>query len=205
VTATGTYDPAQTLLLPGREMGQESGYAVVTPLLAADGTVTPVLRGWVADPSDPGTTPPDGEVSLRGIVQPLETDADAAVDARGPLPDGQLPALTSVALFSTYPYSPGELRQAQIVVTDEQPTTAAAPARVPVAEAAPRPVGVSAWRHLSYAWQWWLFAGAAVVFWAAFVRAGVREERERRDQQAGSEAVPVGPGDPAEASHQGLP
>lgn len=178
VTTSGVYDATQTLLLPGRQLDGEAGWHVVTPLVARDGSITPVLRGWVGDPNDPGIVPPEGEVQVRGSVQALETDQDAAVDPTVALPDGELAALTSVALFRTYPYPPATVRQAQVVLIDEQPTSAAAPALVPAGEAAPRPVGVSAWRHLSYAWQWWLFAAAAVVFWGAFVRAGIREQRE---------------------------
>lgn len=177
VTASGTYDGSQTLLLPGRELDGRQGWLVVTPLLDDAGVVTPVLRGWVDDPADPAVAAPSVEVTIRGSVQALETDRDAAVDPGGALPDGQLAALTSVALFRLYPYSPSSIRQAQVVLIEEQPTSAAAPALVPVSDAAPRPVGVSAWRHLSYAWQWWLFAAAAVVFWGAFVRAGIRDER----------------------------
>ena len=192
VTTEGAYDAARTVLLPGRELAGDLGYTIVTPLVAPDGTVTPVLRGWVADVDSPRVPPPPGEVSLRGVVQPLEVDADAAVDPTVPLPPGQLPALTSVAVFRTYPYPPETIRQAQVVVSEEQPAQVAAPTRVPVDEAAPRPVGVSAWRHLSYAWQWWLFAVAAVAFWAAFVRSGIRDERAAASQ---SDAP----------SHQGLP
>ncbi len=199
VTLTGTYDGAQTLLLVGREKDSEAGWYVVTPLVSADGSVTPVLRGWVDAPDDPAVTAPGGEVSVRGLVQPLETDAEAAVDPTQPLPDPQAAALTSVVLFQSWPYPPASIRQAQVVLTDEQPAPAVAPEPVPAAEAAPRPVGVSAWRHLSYAWQWWLFAAAAVVFWGAFVRAGIRDERAARTVQDAQSSQA------SDRSHQGLP
>lgn len=202
VEATGTYDSENTLLLPGRELDGRSGYVVVTPLVADDGTVTPVLRGWVDDPSTPSVAAPRGVVEIEGSVQALETDAAAAVDPTLALPQGQLPALTSVALFSTWPYPPADLRQAQVVLTAEQPSTAAPPVLVPPVDAAPPPVGVSAWRHLSYAWQWWLFAVAAVVFWGAFVRAGIREQREQQDAPGHAGHEPDRP--PQESSHQGL-
>ena len=190
VTASGRYDDTQTLLLPGRELDGQTGWHVVTPLVGSDGSVTPVLRGWVSDPGDPGVVAPRGEVAVRGSVQALETDQDAAVDPTLALDPNELAALTSVALFRTYPYPPATLRQAQVVLTDEQPPSTDAPALVPVAEAAPRPVGVSAWRHLSYAWQWWLFAAAAVVFWGAFVRAGYREQQESARPAAQSPTQP---------------
>ena len=198
VQASGTYDPAGTVLLPGREQDGTDGYYVVTPLVADDGVVTPVLRGWVATADDPAVVPPDGIVSIEGSVQALETDADAAVDPTQPVPDGQMAALTSVGLFRTWPYSPSLVRQAQIVLANEQPTATPAPQIVAVEQAAPSPVGVSAWRHLSYAWQWWLFAAAAVVFWGAFVRNGLREQRA-----AQAEAGTAEPGT-AEPNHHGL-
>lgn len=178
VTATGTYDDTQTLLLPGRELDGVIGWYVVTPLVDADGSVTPVLRGWVADRLDPAVQAPPGQVAIRGSVQALETDGDAAVDPSAVFGEDEVAALTSVALFRTYPYPPSLIRQAQVVLTEQQPAATPAPTPVPVTDAAPRPLGVSAWRHLSYAWQWWLFAAAAVVFWGAFVRAGLREQKQ---------------------------
>lgn len=189
VTASGVYDATQTLLLPGRELDGEPGWLVVTPLVGTDGSITPVLRGWVGDRADPGVAPPRGEVQVRGSVQALETDQDATLDPSVALADDELAALTSVALFRTYPYPPATVRQAQVVLIEEQPRAADTPRLVPVAEAAPRPVGVSAWRHLSYAWQWWLFAAAAVVFWGAFVRAGIRDQRADQHTQRDAQTV----------------
>ncbi len=185
VTVSGRYDPRATLLLPGREMDGRTGWYVVTPMVSDDRTVTPVLRGWVADRSDPAVEPPPGGVDVTGSVQALESDADAAPVQVGALGPDEVAALTSVALFRTYPYPPATVRQMLLVLTDEQPSSAVAPQRVPVGEAAASPVGVSAWRHLSYAWQWWLFAAAAVAFWVAFVRSGYRDEK--------AHAAPVAP------------
>jgi cytochrome oxidase assembly protein ShyY1 len=208
VQASGTYDPAGTVLLPGREQAGADGYYVVTPLVADDGVVTPVLRGWVATPDDPAVVPPEGIVRVEGSVQALETDADAAVDPTQPVPDGQMAALTSVGLFRTWPYSPSLVRQAQVVLANEmslgeQPAGTPAPQIVPVEQAAPAPVGISAWRHLSYAWQWWLFAAAAVVFWGAFVRNGLREQRAAHQEDGAADAGAAGRG-PAEPNHHGL-
>jgi cytochrome oxidase assembly protein ShyY1 len=203
VQASGTYDASGTVLLPGREQDGAPGYYVVTPLVADDGVVTPVLRGWVASEDDPALVPPGGTVTIEGSVQALETDADATVDPTRPLPEGQMAALTSVGLFRTWPYSPSLVRQAQVVLASEQPVGGPTPEVVPVEQAAPAPVGVSAWRHLSYAWQWWLFAAAAVVFWAAFVRNGLREQRAA---QAGGATADPGEAEAgtAEPNHHGL-
>lgn len=189
-TATGRYDPEATLLLPGRELDGRDGYHVVTPLLDGAGVATPVVRGWVATPDDPAADPPPGPVEVVGVVTGTESDRDAASDPRQQLPDGQVPALTTPVLFTSYPYPPGQVRQALVVAVTEQPTPAATPERVPALEAVSPPGGVSAWRHLSYAWQWWLFAAAAIVFWVAFVRAGVRDRRPARAGDAADTPAP---------------
>jgi cytochrome oxidase assembly protein ShyY1 len=193
VTVSGRYDAAATLLVPGRELDGRTGWHVMTPLISDDETVTPVLRGWVADRSDPAVVPPADVVDVTGSVQALETDADASPRQESVLAADEVPALTSVALFRTLPYPPATVRQTQLVLTDEQPSSAQAPELVPVEQAAPRQVGVSAWRHLSYAWQWWLFAGAAVVFWGAFVRSGYREENAQPAHHA--DAAPLAASD----------
>ena len=194
VATAGRYDPAETLLLPGREIDGQPGWFVVTPLVDDAGAVTPVLRGWVDDPASTAADAPGGTLAVTGIVAALETDADAAVDARTALPAGQVPALTAPTVFREYGYPPALVRQMLLVATEETPEPAAAPQPVALDEVAPQPSGISAWRHLSYAWQWWLFAAAAVVFWGAFVRAGFREHRQDQDGA-----------DPDSRSHHGLP
>lgn len=196
VETAGRYDPAETLLLPGRELDGQIGWFVVTPLVDDTGAVTPVLRGWVDDPGSPATDAPGGALAVTGVVAALETDADAAVDARTALPDGQVPALTAPTVFREYGYPPAQVRQMLLVAADETPEPAAAPQRATLDQVAPEPSGISAWRHLSYAWQWWLFGAAAVVFWGAFVRAGFRERRDERGQQVAppDEPSPTHPG-----------
>jgi cytochrome oxidase assembly protein ShyY1 len=190
-TATGTYDPDATLLLPGRTLDGATGWYVVTPLLDDAGVATPVLRGWVASDDAAAVEPPTGTVTVTGVVTAPESADDAAVPASTALPEGQVAALTTTVLFTGFPYPPGDIRQAVVVAVDESRTPATAPDRVPVAQAAPAAGGVSAWRHLSYAWQWWLFAAAAIAFWVAFVRAGVRERRDERAAAALDVAEPT--------------
>jgi cytochrome oxidase assembly protein ShyY1 len=180
VTVSGRYRADATLLLPGRVLDGREGWYLVTPVVDDTGAATPVLRGWVPAVDDAAVVAPAGDVQVTGVITATETDAAAAVDPRVPLPDGQAAVLSSTVLFQTYPVPPGDLRQTIVVAVDEQPVPVVAPSRVPVEQAVPEPAGVAAWRHLSYAWQWWLFGVAAVVFWVAFVRAGVRDHRGER-------------------------
>ena len=47
VTATGTYDPRDEVVLAGRTRRDNPGNAVLTPLVLADGRTIIVNRGWV--------------------------------------------------------------------------------------------------------------------------------------------------------------
>ena len=129
VTAVGRYDEANRLLVPGRRHGSKDGYWVVTPLKTADG-VLPVNRGWVATPDDPAVEAPTAEVTVRGVLQPSESQGDSRVDPLAALPDGQIAYLATVQLLDVLRYSPDELYDGYAVMLSEQPAAAAAPAPV---------------------------------------------------------------------------
>ncbi len=183
-SADGEYDASATLLLPGRTLEGRTGYYVVTPLVDDAGVATPVLRGWVERPDAAAVQPPAGPVTVIGVVSATESEDDATVGPRESLPAGQVPALTTPVLFTSYPFPPADVRQALVVAARESPEPAPAPERVPVTLASSDTGVVSAWRHLSYASQWWLFAAAAIGFWVAFVRAGARERADGRPEPA---------------------
>jgi cytochrome oxidase assembly protein ShyY1 len=75
VTATGTYDVADSLVVRYRTREGEPGVDVVVPLVTADGTALVVDRGWVAtddphfDAADDAPAPPSGEVTITGWVR----------------------------------------------------------------------------------------------------------------------------------------
>jgi cytochrome oxidase assembly protein ShyY1 len=172
------------LLVPDRPGpdGAGTGTLVVAALTLPDGATVPVVRGWAPASTAVAPWPTGATVAVEGIVTPFEQDADATGDPLAVLPDGQVAALTGPALFRTLPVDPATLVQALVVATEETVVggTAASPdaALVPVPpDATPDSDGVSPWRHWSYAAQWWLFAGAAVVFWASMLRSGWRDHR----------------------------
>lgn len=85
VTATGRYDPANTVLVRGRTVDSRVGFEVLTPLVLADGTALLVDQGWI--PPAPGgaataqpTVPavPTGDVTVVGRVHETESGARAA-------------------------------------------------------------------------------------------------------------------------------
>ena len=175
VRATGTWDADGQLLVPGRTHGGRTGSLVVTPLRTEQG-VLPVVRGWVADGSAPAA-PAGGEVTVTGVVQQSETEADAAVSPAG-LPPGQVAYVATVALLERLPDDPDELYDGYVVLRSQDPADPAAPARVAAdGREGSSGDGVSRWRNLAYGLQWWLFAGAAVFFWGAVIRRAALESR----------------------------
>jgi cytochrome oxidase assembly protein ShyY1 len=86
-----------------------------------------------------------------------------------------------LTLLEAWPYRSAEVFDGYVVRSAESPRPAVAPTRV---AAAPPSGGVSRWRNLAYALQWWLFAGAAVFFWAAVIRRAAVERRTERSDTA---------------------
>jgi cytochrome oxidase assembly protein ShyY1 len=175
VIASGRYDADAQLFVPRRELDDRAGFLVVTPLVTDTGAAMPVNRGWVPAVSVASVRPPGGAITVTGVLQPSESDRDSRVDAFAQLPAGQVPFIATGDLVGRLPYGPDKLYDGYLVLTDESPAPAAAPA--PVEPRTFRPGGVSPWRNLSYGLQWYVFAAAAVAFWAVTVRAAVRDRR----------------------------
>ncbi len=185
VRAEGSWDGSGQRLVPDRERNGRSGVLVVTPLRTSAG-VLPVLRGWAPGPRA-AAAPPAGTVTVTGFLQRSETEADATVI--GPPTADELPYVATVTVLEALPYTADELYDGFVVLTGEQPAAAGAPLLVePRERQAPPSGGVGRWRNLAYGVQWWVFALAAVVFWASVIR---RAEQERR--RPPPDDVPRGP------------
>ncbi|MCB7137283.1 SURF1 family cytochrome oxidase biogenesis protein [Cellulosimicrobium marinum] len=181
VTLEGRYEPDGTVLLRNRPVGGSPGFHVLVPFVtdptpgAPDGLVVVVDRGFVplgtdavtpGDVPDPPTGTVEATVTLRadepasdrdapaGQVQAISTDQVLAAGAEG----GDWAAGRTVGAY-------GQLR-------DE------VPAPDVVLEALPKP-DTDPGSHLSYAFQWGVFAlGAVAGFWL-LVR---RDRRDRRGE-----------------------
>jgi cytochrome oxidase assembly protein ShyY1 len=80
VTAEGVYAADRQLLVadrradvdaPGGKVSRDDGYWVLTPLRLDDGTLMPVVRGWVARSDDPAVAAePQGRVTVSGRLRP---------------------------------------------------------------------------------------------------------------------------------------
>lgn len=189
VRVTGEYVAADTALVPGRELAGRDGSWVVTALRvpAADGTsgaLLPVVRGWVpAGASAPA--PPAGVVALTGRLQVSE-------EPRGVGPDGRLLAVSSADLVNLWQ---PPLYTGFLIAADAEPPLTPVPS--------PAPQRLLDLQNLSYAFQWWLFAAFAVLFWVKVVRDRHRAELEDaawEDEQRAREQDPA-PAPPHSAPH----
>ena len=196
VTADGTWEGGSQVTVPGRERDGRRGALVVTPLRTARGIV-PVVRGWV--PAGAGApAPPGGRVTVRGVLQRSETEADATtvVPADGEV--GYVATVTLLAAPEYAAYDPDRLYDGFVVLRSARPAlTGDAPALVAADRRGDDGSGqVGAWRNLAYAVQWWLFAAFAVFFWAVVLRRAAKEEREDQPEQPPGPptAGPRGPG-----------
>ena len=173
VTATGSYRPADQVLITDRRLGEQTGFWVVDALvLDDDGAVLPVLRGFVPDAAA-APAPPAGRIQVTGALAVGEPSPDQPAA----LPPGQLQRLNMATLVNLWP---GDLYNAFVFASAEAPATGAAAlggvddtlTSPGLSRVSPPPAasGQLSWRNLGYALQWWFFAGFALYMWWRMVR-----------------------------------
>jgi cytochrome oxidase assembly protein ShyY1 len=164
--------------------------------------VVPVVRGWVpARTAVPA--PPDGPVTVRGVLQRSETEADATTVVPAVPRKGEVDYVATVTLLAATAYDPDQLYDGFVVLRSTEPPVAgdpAAPALVAADRGGDDGAGqVGRWRNLAYAVQWWLFAAAAVFFWAVVLRRAAQEAQEQPAGPPPAGPPPAGPGAPGAA------
>ena len=175
--AEGRYDPRHEVLLFGRALDGRPGSHVLTPLLLPDGRALVVDRGWVPldveeAPVD-RAAPPAGEVRVEGILLPPESEDPAA------LAGTRMDRVSLTALSRRLPYA---LLPLYLELRRQEPPPGPLPRPAPPPELSEGP-------HLSYAVQWFLFAGVAVGVYVALLR---RELRGAPTDAAGAAGRPTG-------------
>jgi cytochrome oxidase assembly protein ShyY1 len=196
--ATGRYDTAHPLLVPDRRIDGQRGFYVLTLLRTETGPALPVVRGWLPGDADPERVPapPEGEVTVTGVLQVSETEGSPGVHAAGGLPEGRLGMVSAAALVNVVPY---DVRDAWITVQDAE-----GPLR-PVPPVAPAGTGLDldAFQNLGYTAEWFAFVGFLLFMWFRFFR---RDVELARDAALGLTAEdPGGPGDPVTAGERAGP
>lgn len=170
VTATGTYDTADTVIVRYRTRDGASGIDVVVPLVTSDGTALLVDRGWTAaDNKGAGPEdvppPPDGEVTVQGWVRSDAEGDSTAVD------DHSTRAISSERIG-------GELGRTvyggfvELKTEDGRPATGLEPVELPELNNGP---------HFFYGLQWWFF-GVLAAFGFCYLAFDEWRSRQRGEQ-----------------------
>jgi surfeit locus 1 family protein len=184
VTAVGTYDDGETVVVRNRTQDGVAGAWLVTPLELADGRRVGVLRGFVPlgdDGTPMAADAPEGTVTVEGpVVDPGSFDGTAPKDLAPLLAEDDV--LPGVVLAEVS--SPGEPALADGTGTGTGNLYA-----VPPPELSEGP-------HLSYAVQWFIFSTIALIGYPIVLRRVVA----RRGKEAGDEA---GDGDAGQRGGRG--
>ncbi|UER53659.1 SURF1 family protein [Kineosporiaceae bacterium SCSIO 59966] len=175
VRVTGVLDPDAAVRVPDRELDGRPGSWLVAPLAVdrpdeTDGGTLAVVLGWLPDGARPLDVPA-GRVTLEGRLEQSEPPVGGA----GP-GTRELPTVASADLVNVWD---PPLYTAYLALTDTEPPLEP----VPTVE----PADGLALQNLSYALQWWLFAGFAVFFWWRLVRDAHERELEARAEAAAPE------------------
>jgi surfeit locus 1 family protein len=163
VSVAGRLDPGHQFLLDNRTARGNAGYEVLTPLKRADdGQVLLVDRGWVPFTGSRAHLPDvsfasPGELKLTGRLANLPSPGLASGRA-APERTSRWPKVTSYPSMPELEQALGESLEPRILLLDPDGPLGF------VREW--QPPGLPPLRYLSYAIQWWCFAGLAVVIWA---------------------------------------
>lgn len=178
VEVTGRYDTDAEVAILNRSNGGAPGAWVLTPLVRADGTAVPIVRGWISyDPAGtqedfPEAAPPEGEVTVTGLVQlTQERGSLGPVDA----PDGTLRALARVDLVRYAQQLDVALAPAWVMLDGQAP---------PQPDGVPSPVTLQAGdagQNFGYMMQWWIFALIGLIGYPLILRR-VARNRARGEQ-----------------------
>ncbi len=151
VTATGTYDADDTVIVRYRTRDGASGIDAVVPLVTADGTSLLVDRGWMAADNEGASpddvpAPPTGEVTVTGWVRTDATGDSTKVS------DQSTRAISSeeIATALDRPVYGGFV---ELESEDGQPATDLLPVEMPELDNGP---------HFFYGLQWWFFGVLAI-------------------------------------------
>ena len=169
ITATGTFDPLNEVLIRSQVYRGSAGFHVITPLLLEDRGAIVVNRGWVPLGFDQipvaQAPPPGGVVTVEGWLASTQTRP-----ALGPEdPAGRLALMSRVDLDrieSQLPYPIAQVYLVETVERDQPPI----PVELPdFSDEGP---------HLAYAIQWFAFAAIGVIGYLALLKRRLGRPQE---------------------------
>jgi len=176
VTMTGTYLSSDELLVRNRPYNSGPGFEVLTPLLLSDGSVFIVDRGGLPtgreqDAPDEIPAAPTGEVTVTARLKPGEPTLPGRSAPAGQIATIQLDDIAAMLDRPVYTGAYG-LMATENPAPAERPQAATKPAR----DEGP---------HLSYAFQWLVFA----LFGFLGLGYGLRQEYRRINEDDPEEMV----------------
>jgi cytochrome oxidase assembly protein ShyY1 len=175
VVVEGRWDPDHTVYVADQRREGRTGVWAVTPVVTANGSAIPVVRGWTTSPQK-APAAPTGAAVLVGLLQPSDDTGDAGGNTHGDvIPELSTTALlprASYDLYSGYVVATNrDLPSGGAVASGMSGLAAVTPAHLPGADAA------SGLRNLLYAFQWWIFGGFAAFVWWRWLQEDVLGQR----------------------------
>jgi len=174
VSAMGTYEDDDTVVVENRTLNGASGAWVLTPLRLEDGAAVVVNRGFIGfDREGAIVAPaaPRGSVIAQGLLFPSQRRGSfGPTDPQ----DGELEVLARVDLDRLEAQVDYQVLPAYLHLVggdpDESPTTGDVPALVPLG-----PPELEEGPHLSYAVQWFIFSTIAAGGYGLLLRRVARD------------------------------
>lgn len=168
VTVSGSYVAGADVEIVNRSQDGVAGSQALSPLALADGRILLVNRGFVPLGAD-SPPPPTGQITLIGRLRPSQTRHFGGLSdpASGPLESAQRIDIGRLAQQFDGPVVP-----MYVELTMSQP-----PSDIDGIPAPIKPPELSEGNHLSYALQWFIFAGAVSVGWVLAVRRSIGQRR----------------------------
>lgn len=179
VTVTGVYRQQDSLRVRYRNVGEQAGMEVVTPLVATDGRTVLIDRGFLPRPDNQTQADlppvPSGQITVVGYVRRNE---NGKANATKPV-EGNVRLINSPVIGETLGI---DLADGYIQLISSTPGDD--PALVPVG-----PPELDEGPHFSYAIQWFLFTVIAVGGAAILVRGDLKDRRKRRERALAAAAA----------------
>jgi surfeit locus 1 family protein len=188
VTVTGTFDVAKQVVVPFRDLNEERGEFLLTPLVLSDGTAVMVSRGWIpaSDPTIPVPAiaePPTGRVTVTGLA--LGSEGHTVRFEGGSPTEPPLAQVARIDLAKLQPTLPYDLYPLYVQTQSQDPPQAEGlPAPLPPPELSEGP-------HLSYAIQWFLFTAIALIGWPLVLAKQARERARGGEPDRPKEVAPT--------------
>ena len=177
VQLEGSYctDPDCILYVRNRTLGATVGFWQLAPFQTDDGATLLVVRGWVdsdaqeSEPADPPAVP-EGELTITARLRP----AEGVISGREN-PEGQVHSVSPEQIAPQLPELSGPLTTGAYGELAAEDPAGPRPQDLPAPDTSLGP-------HLSYAFQWWIFAlffPGALIFRTHKV---MQEEIEDQDE-----------------------